>query len=119
MRLNGIENLAQDFMSNENVCVSQKNLQINEECYIIDITLIDETGYYAYIPCIVAKKEASPKIPNRNYYYFIAKGSKNDAELNTLHDDTIGNYYKYLEDTSPYIFEVKEIIDGPPAYTDF
>lgn len=109
--MNGIETLAKDFFANKNVCVQPVELEVNEECYIIDPTMIDtDNDFYSIIPVVVVRIDLSQRIPGRKYYLFRAKGSKMDDKLNVLMDNEVP-YYKILENTSPYIIKVNEVLD--------
>lgn len=105
--MNGIESLASDFFNNKGVCTDPKNLQIGDKAFIVDTNLIDpESEFYAIIPVVVAAVDTSSRIPGRVYYWFMAEGSKIDEQLNVMTEPFQGgilNYYKYLENTSPYI----------------
>lgn len=113
--MQGIEELAKDFFENKNVCTEPKELKLGDEVYIIDISLIDEENdFYAIIPAVVAMVDESSRIPGRKYYYFRAEGSKIDEQLNVQQEAVMGGilkYYKYLENTSPYILTISETID--------
>lgn len=106
--MNRIETLAKDFFSNRNVCEEPKNLNLGDRVFIVDTSLIDpETDFYAIIPVVVvAIDNRVSRIPGRMYYWFRAEGSKLDERLNTRTELVQGGtlqYYKYLENTSPYI----------------
>lgn len=114
--MKGIEELSKDFFENHNVCTEPKNLQIGQEVYVIDPELMDEENdFYAFIPCVVLGMDVSALVPGRVYYYFRAEGSKMDDVLNKYPKalDNGGRvfYYKYLENTSPYIFTVTKLHD--------
>lgn len=101
-----INKLAEEFFSNTNVCVEPKTLKLGDQCFVIDISMINpETDFYAVIPVKVVAVQAS-RFPGRLYYWFEACGSKNDELLNTQHDVFLNQqvtFYKILENTSPYI----------------
>lgn len=106
-----IENLAKDFFNNRNVCVEPIELSIGEECYVIDTNYIDiENDFYMIVPVVVAKIVESTRISGRKYYYFIAKDSKDDEELNSIIEGDLV-YYRIIENTSPYIIKINEVID--------
>lgn len=106
-----IENLAKDFFSNRNVCTDPVELSIGEECYVVDTNYIDnENDFYMIVPVVVINIVESRRFPNRKYYYFLAKDSKDDEALNTIIEGDMV-YYRILENTSPYIIKVNEEID--------
>lgn len=110
--MKGIETLAQDFFANQNVCVQPVELAIGEECYVIDPNMIDmDNNFYAIIPVVVIGITTSTRFPDRKYYQFRAHESKADDELNVLLDGENGAYYRILENTSPYIIKINEVID--------
>lgn len=102
--MKGIETLAKDFFSNRNVCEAPKELKEGDACFILDTELIDqENEFYAIIPVKVLAVDPRPSvIPGRKYYWFAAEGSKVDEQLN-VHKEGELVFYKYLENTSPYI----------------
>lgn len=107
----GIQTLARDFYENQGMCKDPVNLAVGSEAYVIDIDLIDdETGFYAIIPCVVVDIQPS-SFPGRIYYTLQAKGSKCDEALNTIHHKDGVMVYRFLENTSPYLFDVKNTID--------
>lgn len=106
--MEGIDTLDKDFFANKNVCIEPKFLKEGDRVLIVDPTIIDEeTDFYAIIPAKVLKVDPRPSsIPGRMYYWFVAEGSKNDEGLNCNKEIFMGEelkYYKYLENTSPYI----------------
>lgn len=109
--MNGIETLARDFFENRNVCVTSVELSMNEECYAIDPQMIDtENDFYAIIPVVVVGIINSDRIPGRKYYQLRAQGSKMDDKLNILPDAPVA-YYRVIENTSPYLIKVNDIVD--------
>lgn len=108
--MKGIDKLCEWFTENPNVCAKEVELTLNEECYVIDPNIIDnENGMYAYIPCVVVRIDMSQTIPGRKYYMLQAKESINDEQLNSLEEAGI-KFYKYLENTSPYLFKINNTI---------
>lgn len=109
--MKGIEKIGTDFFSNINICRDPVQLNLNEECYVIDNSIIDEENEtHAFIPCIVIRIDYSNKIPGRCYYMLQAKDSINDEQLNSQYENGI-KFYKYLENTSPYLFKINTVID--------
>jgi len=109
--MKGIQTLARDFYENQGMCKDPVILQVGQEAYFVDISLIDpETDFYAIIPCVVVA--VSPgRFPNRWYYTLKAKDSKLDEALNTINDPDVGLVYRYTECTNPCLFDVQETID--------
>lgn len=104
------DEIGQYFFENRNVCVEPVDLALNEECYVVDQSIIDEeNGTYAIIPCIVVRIDESPTIRGRRYYMLQAHDSKNDAQMNSQVENGI-MFYKYLENTSPFIIKINQII---------
>lgn len=106
--MKGINELAENFFTNQNVCEEHKELNEGDKCFILDTDIIDEENqFYAIIPVVVAKVDNRPSRFCRKYYWFQAYGSKHGDELlNTKQENIDGvalSYYKYLESTSPYI----------------
>jgi hypothetical protein len=109
--IKGIETLAKDFYENKEICTEQKMLKMGQEVYIIDPTLVDEENdFFALIHCVVIGSEPS-RFTGRWYYYFKATDDNKIAssQLNVNADREYGWYYKFLECTSPYIFEYTEL----------
>ena len=105
-----VDKIGKWFFENHNVCTEPVNLELNEECYVIDTQIIDEENdTHAFIPCIVVRIDESARIPGRKYYMLQAKDSINDEQLNSQQECGI-KFYKYLETTSPYLFKINEII---------
>lgn len=106
----GIQTLARDFYENPGMCKDPVRLQVGQEAYFVDISLIDpETEFYAIIPCrVVAITQG--RFPERWYYTLKAEGSKFDDALNVIPDNGT-MVYKYVECTSVYLFDVRETID--------
>ncbi len=102
--MEGIENLMMDFYNNGNLCTNSIELNIGEDCCVIDTSLIDPSSEeYAYIPCTVVGMTNS-NIPGRKYYFFQAKESYDDENLNTITDPSCPvPFYRILENTSPAI----------------
>lgn len=112
MNIRHTDVIGRDFFENRRVCVEPVELALNEECYIVDQNIIDtENETYGIIPCIVVRIDESPRIPGRKYYMFQAHESKNDTQMNSQEEAGI-KFYKYLENTSPYIIKIKEVIDA-------
>lgn len=106
-----MDKIGEWFFENRDVCVEPVNLELGEECYVIDVNIIDEeNNTHAFIPCIVIRIDNSPTIPGRRYYMLQAKDSINDEQLNSQEEAGI-KFYKYLENTSPYLFKVNNIIE--------
>ena len=112
MNIRHTDVIERDFFENRRVCVEPVELALNEECYVVDQTIIDmENDTYAIIPCIVVRIDESTRIPGRKYYMFQAHESRNDEQMNSQEEAGI-KFYKYLENTSPYIIKVNEVIDA-------
>ena len=110
MYIKGTELLAYDYANNFQVCGPIVDLELNEECYVIDNQIIDEeNNTHAFIPCIVIRIDNSNRIPGRKYYMLQAKDSINDQQLNNQEEGGI-KFYKYLENTSPFLFKINEVI---------
>lgn len=111
-----MDKIGEWFFENKRICSNPVDLMINEECYVVDPTIIDnENDTYAFIPCVVVRIDDSPRIPGRRYYMFQAKDSINDVQLNSQEEAGI-KFYKYLENTSPYIIKLNEIVDGMDTF---
>lgn len=105
----GINTLADDFFANNLVAVEPKFLKEGDKVFLLDPEIVDpETEFYAIVPAKVLLVDPRPsRIPNRMYYWFVADGSKDDSLLNVKQEKFNGQdlvFYKYLENTSPYIF---------------
>lgn len=105
--MKGIDELAEKFLTNQNVCEEPKELNQGDKCFILDTEIINaESDFYAIIPVTVVAVDSRPSRFNRKYYWFRAEGSKLDDQLNSKQEEYMGTtieYYKYLESTSPYI----------------
>lgn len=110
INIDGIETLATDFFSNRSTCRPEPvQLTLGEECYVVDQSMIDEENEsYAFIPCIVVRIDQSTRIPGRWYYALQAKDSINDKALNSIKEGDL-LYYKYLENTSPFLMKINEV----------
>ena len=105
-----IDKIGKWFYENPKVCSNPVELALNEECYVIDPNIIDnENNTYAFIPCIVIRVDESTRISGRKYYMLQAKESVNDEQLNSQEENGI-RFYKYLENTSPYLFKINTVI---------
>lgn len=108
---NGIKTLARDFYENQGMCKPPVNLKIGDEAYVIETNLIDEeTDFYAIIPCVVVDIQPS-SFPGRWYYTMQAKGSKCDEALNVIPHKEGLMVYRYIENTSPCLFDIRQTID--------
>ena len=69
----------------------------------------DDMTDYAVIPCMVVYVNTSQFNPGVKYYYLKAVGSKNDEDLNTMIDPTIGSlqFYKIVGWDDPHLREMK------------
>ena len=111
MYIKGTELLAYDYANNFQICGPIVDLELNEECYVIDQSIIDEEqGTYMFVPCVVVRVDVSQKIPGRKYYMLQAKDSINDEKFNSSEENGI-KFYKYLENTSPFLSKIKEVIE--------
>ena len=111
MYIKNSDQLGQQFFENRNVCVDPIELALNEECYVVDDKIYDEENEtYAIIPCKVIRIDISPRIPGRKYYMFQASESKNDVQLNSQEEAGV-KFYKYLENTSPFIIKINQVIE--------
>ena len=103
--------LAPDFFDNHEVCREPVELQVGEECLFLDTNIVDEENdFFAFIPCRVIRIDLSPKYAGRKYYLLQACGSVNDTQLNSIQEDGM-NFYKIVENTSPYLIKIKETIE--------
>lgn len=103
--------LAKDFFENRNVCGDPVELALNEECYVVDQNIVDEENdRYGIIPCVVVRIDQSSRIPGRKYYALRAYESINDEQLNSIEEAGV-KYYRYLENTSPFIIKINNVID--------
>ena len=108
--MRSIDKIGEWFYENHKVCSDPVELELNEECYVIDNQIIDEeNNTHAFIPCIVIRIDNSNRIPGRKYYMLQAKDSINDQQLNNQEEGGI-KFYKYLENTSPFLFKINEVI---------
>lgn len=111
MNIRNTQSIGKDFFENGKVCSNPVQLALNEECYVVDQNIIDmENETYGIIPCIVVRIDESSSIPGRKYYMLQAHESKNDKQLNHQEEGGI-KFYKYLENTSPFLIKIKEVID--------
>lgn len=109
--MNGIDKIGQWFFEDENLCRKEPvMLSMGEECYVLDLDIFDEVNEtYTFVPCIVVRVDQS-SIPGRWYYVLQAKDSVNDEQLNSNYDAGI-SFYKYLENTSPYLYKINHVED--------
>ena len=108
--IKGQEFLPIDYWNNTQVCANPIELSMGEECYVIDQTIVDaDNGTHMFVPCVVIRIDISEKIQGRKYYMLQAKDSVNDDRFNTMEENGV-KFYKYLENTSPFLFKVNEII---------
>lgn len=111
MNIRNTQSIGKDFFENGKVCSDPVQLALNEECYVVDQNIVDmENETYGVIPCIVVRIDESPRIPGRKYYMLQAHESKNDKQLNHQEEGGI-KFYKYLENTSPFLIKIMEVID--------
>lgn len=107
----GIKTLARDFYENQGMCKPSVNLKIGDEAYVIETSLFDEEqNFYAIIPCVVVDIQPS-SFPDRWYYTMQAKGSKCDEALNTIQHKEGLMIYRYIENTNPCLFDIRQTID--------
>ena len=112
MNIRHTDVIGRDFFENGKGGVERVELAVNGEYDVVDQSIRDvENDTYAIIPCIVVRIDESTRIPGRKYYMFQAHESRNDEQMNSQEEAGI-KFYKYLENTSPYIIKVNEVIDA-------